>query len=110
MPRLKDLSKTYAGKGVQFLAVNSSPQDSLADVADHAKQAGLGFPVLKDADQRVLELLQVQRTPEVVLLDSNRTIRYRGRIDDQFGVGFRRPPQTDAIWTKPLTNFWRARP
>ena len=40
-------------KGVQFLAVNSNPQDSLADVAEHAKQRGLPFPVLKDVDQKV---------------------------------------------------------
>jgi peroxiredoxin len=91
VPRLKELSKAYADRGVQFLAVNSNPQDSLADVADHARQEGLPFPVLKDADQKVLELLQAERTPEVVLLDSSRAIRYRGRIDDQFGVGFRRP-------------------
>jgi peroxiredoxin len=89
--RLKELSKVYSSKGVQFLAVNSNAQDSLADVADHARQQGLPFPVLKDADQKVLELLRAERTPEVVLLDANRTIRYRGRIDDQFGVGFRRP-------------------
>jgi peroxiredoxin/mono/diheme cytochrome c family protein len=91
VPRLKELSKTYAAKGVQFLAVNGNPQDTLADVAEHATQEGLPFPVLKDADQKVVELLQAERTPEVVLLDSNRTICYRGRIDDQFGVGFRRP-------------------
>jgi peroxiredoxin/mono/diheme cytochrome c family protein len=89
--RLKDLSKAYATKSVQFLAVNSNPQDSLADVAEHAKQGDLPFPVLKDVDQKVLELLAAERTPEVVLLDSSRAVRYRGRIDDQFGVGFRRP-------------------
>ena len=31
-----------------------------------------------------------QRTPEVFLLDADRVIRYHGRIDDQYGVGFRR--------------------
>src|ERR1700689_4476378 len=29
VPRLKELSKTYAAKGVQFLAVNGNPQDTL---------------------------------------------------------------------------------
>ena len=91
MPRLKELQAKYAAKGVQFLAINSNPQDSVADVAEHAKQEGITFPVLKDADQKVVELLQAERTPEVVVLDAQRTIRYRGRIDDQFGVGFRRP-------------------
>jgi hypothetical protein len=71
--------------------VNSNPQDSAQDAADHAKREGIPFPVLKDADQKVAELLRAERTPEVVLLDARRTICYRGRIDDQFGVGFRRP-------------------
>ncbi len=92
IPRLKELQAKYAARGVQFLAVNSNPQDSIEDVAEHARQRGnLSFPVLKDADQKVVELLQAERTPEVVVLDSNRTICYRGRIDDQFGVGIRRP-------------------
>jgi peroxiredoxin len=91
MQRLKELQSKYAAMGVQFLAINSNPQDSVADVAEHAKQEGIAFPVLKDADQMVVELLQAERTPEVVVLDARRTICYRGRIDDQFGVGFRRP-------------------
>jgi peroxiredoxin len=91
MPRLKELYGKYAAKGVQFLAVNSNPQDTMAQVADHAKREGLPFPVLKDTDQKVADLLQAERTPEVVLFDSRRTICYRGRIDNQFGVGFRRP-------------------
>ena len=34
------------------------------------------------------------RTPEVIVLDSERRIRYRGRIDDQYGVGYiRAEPQ-----------------
>jgi peroxiredoxin len=91
MPRLNELHGKYAARGVQFLAVNSNPQDSVEAVANHAKSAGLPFPVLKDADQKVADLLGAARTPEAVLLDSRRTICYRGRIDDQYGVGFRRP-------------------
>ena len=35
-----------------------------------------------------------QRTPEVFLLDADRVIRYHGRIDDQYGIGFRRDKPT----------------
>ena len=31
------------------------------------------------------------RTPEVFVLDSDRIVRYWGRIDHQFGVGFQKP-------------------
>src|SRR5580704_15072262 len=41
--RLKELHGKYAPKGVQFLAVNSNPQDSAQDAADHAKREGIPF-------------------------------------------------------------------
>jgi peroxiredoxin/mono/diheme cytochrome c family protein len=91
MVRLKQLHAQYAGKGVQFLAVNSNPQDSVEKIAEHARQYGLLFPVLKDVDQEVADLLQAERTPEAVVLDGRRAVCYRGRIDDQCGVGYRKP-------------------
>ncbi len=35
--------------------------------------------------------LGARRTPEAFIVDSSTTIRYHGRIDDQFGIGFARP-------------------
>ena len=35
-----------------------------------------------------------ERVPEAFVLDSRRTVRYRGRIDDQFGKGVMRPRAT----------------
>jgi mono/diheme cytochrome c family protein len=35
--------------------------------------------------------LGVERTPEAFVLDSDRLVRYRGRVDDQFGFGVHRP-------------------
>src|SRR4051812_33191239 len=47
-PTLADLHKKYAPQGVQFVAINSTQQDAAADVAKHAKEFRLPFPVLKD--------------------------------------------------------------
>ena len=110
MPRLKQLHGKYAVKGVQFLAINSNPQDSAEKVADHAKHEDLPFPVLKDADQKVADLLRAERTPEVVLLDSRRTICYRGRIDDQYGVGFRRAQPTRRDLVEALDEVLAGKP
>ncbi len=94
MLRLKELHAEFAAKGVQLLAINSNTQDAGDKIAEHAKQHGLPFPVLKDADQKVADLFKAERTPEVFLLDPRGVIRYRGRIDDQYGVGFQRPKPT----------------
>src|SRR5262249_52047749 len=35
-----------------------------------------------------------RRTPEAFVLDRDRRVRYRGRIDDQYGVGIHKPTAT----------------
>jgi peroxiredoxin len=94
MPRLVELSKEYAPKGVQFLAINANRQDAPTRVAEHARENALPFPVLKDAGNRIADQFGAQRTPEAFVLDSKGVIRYHGRIDDQFGVGYKRSTPT----------------
>lgn len=90
IPTLIALHKEFAARGIQFLAINSSAQDSFTSVSAHAQERGVPFPVLKDFDQSVADTFGARRTPEVFLLDAGRTIRYHGRIDDQYGVDARR--------------------
>jgi peroxiredoxin len=94
MPRLAELYRAYADKGVQFLAINANRQDDPKRVAEHAKEHALPFPVLRDIGNTVADLFGARRTPEVFILDGERKIRYQGRIDDQFGIGFQRPQPT----------------
>ena len=93
-PALAEMQKRYADKGVQILAINSNDQDTFADVVAHASERKLPFPVCKDADQSAMEAFGARRTPEAFLLDGDRTIRYRGRIDDQYGYTYRRGAPT----------------
>jgi peroxiredoxin len=93
-PTLADMQKRYAERGVQFLAINSNDQDSFEEVVEHARERKLPFPVLKDAGQRAADAFGARRTPEVFVLDATRTIRYRGRIDDQYGYTYRRAAPT----------------
>jgi peroxiredoxin len=94
IPRLLELNKTYEPRGLVFVGVNSNKQDSAKRVADHAKENAIFFPVLKDEGNVVADQLGALRTPEVCLLDASRTLCYRGRIDDQFGINIRRPAPT----------------
>jgi peroxiredoxin len=94
MPRIKELAKAYESKGVVFLAINSNAGEPADDVALHAKEHGLNFPVLKDPKNLVADLALAERTPEVLVLDGRATIRYRGAIDDQYIVGARKPEPT----------------
>lgn len=87
-PRLASLNAELSSRGVTFLGVNSNRQDSNTEVATHARRHGIEFPVLKDAGNRLADAIGVTRTPEIVVLDEKRVVRYHGRIDDQYGVGY----------------------
>jgi thiol-disulfide isomerase/thioredoxin len=87
-PRIEELSTKYAKSGMRFVAVDPNVQDSLAEMGAHARKHQLTIPFIKDPDQSLADLLGATRTPEVCVLDTNADLRYRGRIDDQFGIGY----------------------
>ena len=74
-------------KDVQFVAVNAAEEDSLIAMATQAVQHDVEFPFVKDLGGACASALGVRRTPEVVVLDGDRRLRYRGRIDDQYRLG-----------------------
>lgn len=86
-PRLQQLAEEYAGKGVVFIGIDANEQDSLTKIAAFARQSGIKFPILKDRGQEIADRFGVERNPIVYVLDRQRTIRYHGRIDDQYGLG-----------------------
>ena len=88
--RLNDLARAHGPK-VAVVGINSNQHDQLRDIAQFVRAHGVNFPILKDSDNRIADLFGAQRTPEVFLLDSERKVRYRGRIDDQYSVGLQRP-------------------
>lgn len=94
MPRLAELHKEYSDKGVRFLAVNSNKIDKPEAVAEHARKNEIPFPVLKDSTGRIADQFAARRTPEAFVLDPENKIRYRGRIDDQFGIDVSRAQPT----------------
>jgi peroxiredoxin len=86
--RLAELQQKYAAQQVQFLGVDSNRQDSILELAAYARACKISFPMLKDLNNKLADRLGAMRTPEVFVLDRERAVRYHGRIDDQFGVGF----------------------
>ncbi|HEY1599832.1 MAG TPA: redoxin domain-containing protein [Pirellulales bacterium] len=90
LPRLAELSAKWEPQGVAFVGINANQQDSITEVAAHARKMEIPFPVLKDPANEIADRLNAVRTPEVFLLDGDRVVRYWGRIDDQYGVGYQR--------------------
>jgi len=93
-PRLAALADEFADDSVAFVGINSNTHDSNSEIAAYAQRHGIGFPLLKDLGNRVADAIGAKRTPEVFVLDQDRVVRYRGRIDDQYGVGYLRDEPT----------------
>ncbi|HIF00475.1 MAG: thioredoxin family protein [Fuerstiella sp.] len=89
-PRLTELQKEYEDKGVAFVGINANTQDSLAEITAYVTEHKISFPMLKDVGSRIADQFKAERTPEVFLLDKKRTVRYHGRIDDQYLIGLSR--------------------
>jgi peroxiredoxin len=80
--RMSMLAKDFAGKGVQFLGINSNRQEALEEIATHAGKSEFIFPVLKDSGNVIADRFGATRTPEVFVLNKARVVLYHGRIDD----------------------------
>jgi peroxiredoxin len=94
VPRLLELEAKYRSKQVQFLGVYANESEDLDQIAQHASDRDLPFPVLKDCRQKLADQLGVTRVPTVAVLDGDFVLRYHGRIDDRYGVSARRPKAT----------------
>jgi peroxiredoxin len=86
--RLQELADHYSDQKVCIVAVMSNRQDSLEEIAAFADRQKLEYPILKDLGNRLADQLSADRTPEIYVFDANRDLRYRGRIDDQYGIGY----------------------
>jgi len=82
-PRLCQLIQRYRGR-VSFIGVNSNARDDVNEVKSWGRMYAPGLPLFDDTSGEVATVLGATRNPQVVLLNSERRILYRGRIDDQY--------------------------
>lgn len=83
LPKVARLARAYRERDVQFVAVNVGRSDTLRDVGTMAIEFDQPYPFVRDEDFRLLRALGVERTTTAVVLDAERRVRYRGRVDDQ---------------------------
>jgi hypothetical protein len=84
-PVLNGLADEFANKGIRFVGVICEVDD-VGEVEAYRREFGLTFPLRLDTDFTLAEALDATVTPEVVLVDRERRIRYAGRIDDRYKV------------------------
>ncbi len=85
--RMVSIQREYSANGVQLVAINSNddasyPEDSFDNMVKRAREKGFNFPYLRDDSQQAVDAFGAVCTPHVFAFDSDRKLRYRGRIDD----------------------------
>lgn len=90
-PKLKKLAAELEPKGVQFLALNVEPGDTIKAIAEQALQYDVPFPFVQDIDGASVAALGLSSTAQVAVLDAKKRLRYRGRIDNQYRFGGSKP-------------------
>lgn len=82
--RMKKMADEYAAKGVQFVGINSNVSEPADEVQKHGKEHGFAFPLMKDPGNKVADLYDARRTPEVFVVDPQGKVVYHGRIDENY--------------------------
>jgi peroxiredoxin len=86
-PRLARLEGELCELGFGLLYVETVDAEA---AARDAQRFGLTAPLAVDAGLDLARALQAQTTTEVFVLDAERTLAYRGMVDDRIGLGFAR--------------------
>ncbi|SNZ00242.1 thioredoxin family protein [Flagellimonas pacifica] len=86
-PKISDLGKEYASKGIGFIAISSNdivnyPQDAPHLMKQKAAEEDYTFPYLYDETQEVAKAYDAACTPDFYLFDSDLNLVYRGQLDD----------------------------
>lgn len=81
------ISTEYQAKCVGFVGISSNdavnyPQDGPELMTVHAAETGYNFPYCYDESQAVAKAYDAACTPDFYVFDANKTLVYRGRIDD----------------------------
>jgi len=81
------LAEEYQGKGVAIVGINSNDVDNYPDdrpemMAKVAKEKEFTFPYLYDAAQAMAKAYHAACTPDFFVFDRQRTLVYRGQMDD----------------------------
>jgi mono/diheme cytochrome c family protein len=90
-PRLAEIERAFTDRGVRFLFVDPFPHDDAAALRADRERFGFAGRCVVDEDGALAGALAVRTSTEVFLFDRARTLRYRGAVDDQYGIGFALP-------------------
>ena len=82
--RMRQMAADYSKKGILFVGINSNNTEPEAEVKAHAQKNKWDFTIVKDPGNKVADLYDAKRTPEVYIVGSDGKLLYHGRIDENY--------------------------
>jgi MBOAT, membrane-bound O-acyltransferase family/AhpC/TSA family len=109
-PRLAKLEATYAPQGLPFAFVNPTRHNTREQMLEEVRTFGFQGRYLRDPRGRLAQALGARSTAEVFVLDAQRTLVYRGAVDDQYGIDLTRTEVANPFLAQALDDVLAARP
>ena len=84
---IANLARDHKDKDIGIVAISSNdimmyPDDSPVNLKAQSESQGFTFPYLYDETQEVAKAYRAACTPDFFLFDSDKTLVYRGQMDD----------------------------
>ncbi len=89
-PRLAKLEASYAPQGLPFAFLNPTRHNTREQMLQEVRTFGFQGRYFRDPRGRLAQALGARTTAEVFVLDTRRTLVYRGAVDDQYGIDYTR--------------------
>lgn len=83
-PTLNRIAARFDSDRVRFVGLYVDADLTDAQVAAHAREYALEFPIGRLGAVRLARERGVETVPSAIVIDDQGTVRYQGRIDDQF--------------------------
>lgn len=82
-PRLHEIVLKYQKQGIEFVAIDGSPDDTAKDALDKASDVRMVFMrILSDPEQKLVRTVGVIGATDCAVLDGEGRLVYRGTLDD----------------------------
>ncbi|MEM7013770.1 MAG: redoxin domain-containing protein [Verrucomicrobiota bacterium] len=88
LPSLAKLESGLTEKGLSLILVNAFGSESEDEIRRQLQTQKIKAAYVHDIDKNPSKALGATTTTEVFLIDSKRTLIYRGALDDQYGIDY----------------------
>ncbi|MEL6104643.1 MAG: redoxin family protein [Planctomycetota bacterium] len=87
-PTIAAIEEQYKTREVAFVFVNPNESEDTERLTNAIQTHGFDGHYVHCVDEALTQALDVKTTTEVFVIDSARTLVYRGAVDDQYGFGY----------------------